>query len=676
MYILLLFLNLFFGQYWTVPGTVKYDYIGNSFNTKDVLTGKDPSSITALDHKWVQDYTQSIYVTNSGKVFAYSNWDEGGRTVGIYQNGDVVGQFSYLIYAKGIFSNYGDIVGDNKYVYATGQISYGNWVTGGFGICIADTNGNPATGLNLAGDNSNYIVRRSTGSNPSYPRLAIDTKNKIIFITDTNNYIYAYNTNVLSQTPIDSFFIDSVQSMTTDNNGNLWVIRNKVIKKYSETGSLIKTLSIASIKTPTIIRYSKQNELMVWDDSLMQLYIIRNQDNSNFTFRKIGVPGGSNTSNGNISSSYSTYFMKSLTGMGTDASGNLYLSWGYGILGPYTTQIRSYNKNLNLNWEAHSNVFVGNITFDEYSDLTYAYSSKFKFLCDFTKPVGKKFTVIGIGDDNSGNTGNFAGQTYSRFVKGKRIIIKSQSDLYSNGLSLYVENGSLYKGQFSIYRPNTYSWFVDSLGNIWCGDCNSNKILEYKFQGYNISGNPIWDTTNSIKYPQSDSGISRRLIYYPSTDEMIITTTNSNHTVVQNNNGSIGNFMVKYNNFSSPNRNIVWSDTLIIDSIQNLGYVDRFSMWAAKDYIFTISLNNEPKVVDVYSKSDGSHIGSIIPGLEIGGNIKYENYSYAYFGLEDMKYAINVVYKKNGVYVITLENDLSARNFVYMWCPSNSCLNF
>ena len=42
--------------------------------------------------KWVQNAAESMQVMADGTLVVASFWDEGGREVGIYRNGDVVGQ--------------------------------------------------------------------------------------------------------------------------------------------------------------------------------------------------------------------------------------------------------------------------------------------------------------------------------------------------------------------------------------------------------------------------------------------------------------------------------------------------------------------------------------------------------------------------------------------------------
>ena len=75
-------------------------WIGNSFGGGD---------------KWVQIQISGMYVAPDGTIYTNSEWDEAGREVGIYRNGDVIGKAEDL---HGWGRNGGvAIAADNKYIY-------------------------------------------------------------------------------------------------------------------------------------------------------------------------------------------------------------------------------------------------------------------------------------------------------------------------------------------------------------------------------------------------------------------------------------------------------------------------------------------------------------------------------------------------------------------------------
>jgi hypothetical protein len=93
------------------------------------------------------------------------------------------------------------------------------------------------------------------------------------------------------------------------------------------------------------------------------------------------------------------------------------------------------------------------------------------------------------------------------------------------------------------------------------------------------------------------------------------------------------------------------------------------------DYVFYISIGDEPRTLYVKSDRTGADIGRIYPGAEIQGNIDFVGVGYGGLGWIDTPFGINCFKRNNGQYVIVIENDLTANNFIYRWCPSGNCPN-
>ena len=63
-----------------VPGTLDWDYIGNSFSDFAVDAENGVG-------RWVQNFVDEIEVTPDGTVIVGCDWDEGGRCLGLYKDG-------------------------------------------------------------------------------------------------------------------------------------------------------------------------------------------------------------------------------------------------------------------------------------------------------------------------------------------------------------------------------------------------------------------------------------------------------------------------------------------------------------------------------------------------------------------------------------------------------------
>ena len=58
-------------------------------------------------------------------------------------------------------------------------------------------------------------------------------------------------------------------------------------------------------------------------------------------------------------------------------------------------------------------------------------------------------------------------------------------------------------------------------------------------------------------------------------------------------------------------------------------------------------------------RRDGSNIGSFLPGPEVGSNA----------GWLDMPYAVAAMKRKNGEYLVLVEEDWRGKNLLYRWRP-------
>jgi hypothetical protein len=79
------------------------NWIGNSF-------GGNNGSSNMLH---VPDYLDGMYVTSNGEVYTNGNWDEGGRALNIYQNGQIISTYNDNV-PDGM-----GVAADSNYIYAS-----------------------------------------------------------------------------------------------------------------------------------------------------------------------------------------------------------------------------------------------------------------------------------------------------------------------------------------------------------------------------------------------------------------------------------------------------------------------------------------------------------------------------------------------------------------------------
>ena len=82
----------------------------------------------------------------------------------------------------------------------------------------------------------------------------------------------------------------------------------------------------------------------------------------------------------------------------------------------------------------------------------------------------------------------------------------------------------------------------------------------------------------------------------------------------------------------------------------------------AGDYLFVGMVKPEggKQHTHIFRISDAQYVGSFEPGPEVGGNA----------GWQDMPYAVQALKRKNGEYLIVVEEDWRGKNLLYRWRPA------
>lgn len=654
----------------TVPGTVSYDRMFNSLTMSGKINPQ-VSDISALNRKWVQNFIQSSWVSSTGTIYAYSNWDEGNHTASLYKNSDQIGLFEPRF--KGVAANWGDIVGDDNYVYSTTQVEYGNWTATGCGVVRTTLAGRFAGFAGGVGEgNSYFYIRQSGDICQIYRNITVNKQKSELYVTDSietlpdRNMVFVFKTNPAAPAPIDSFNMLGIKDMVADDSG-LWIIINDSVKYYSSRG-IYSGIYIPGILKPTLISYSRQKELMVWDDSLCIVRFYRFPKTSTRS-RTFGLVGGMyKAASENRKFDFKT-FPPGLRGMNTDSVGNLYLTWGYGY--PSFSDMRVFNKLGDSLWHLYCASFVSIGGFDYMKDGREAFTTNYRFNIDWKKPTDKKETFVGYTGDYRGTVAPMGGRTYVRYVGNKRIIVNDNNDLYGIGISIFYDQGQFLKKAFTFKNGMSVAFYVDYNGDVW--DASGLEIKRYRFIGFNRANLPVWDTVNYQKFKNIGGFYIERIIYDKDKDEMLLTGATDIYKKPPGDARGIGSVIRKYSKWTK-NRTLAWQDTIGIDTIPFIQQNStKASIEACGDYIFYIPVAEEPRPLYVRSMLTGQHVGIIYPGAEIQGNINFDGLGYGAIGWIDTPFGLNCIKRNNGQYVITIENDLTANNWVYRWCPSGNC---
>lgn len=651
-----------------VPGTLKTDWIGNTFGLGEKIDPTRPDD-DLMNRMWVQNYIANIWVSSDGKVFAYSSWDEGSRACGIYKDGKVAGQ---LDFGKDLFGWDGDLVGDNRYIYTTTRIDWGNWERHGFGIQRYTHDGRVAGWTQGEGYQDSYFVVHDTGSHPGISRIAIDTIARELYVSDPRNggTVTVFDVASLSQTPKATWNLSGILDMVCDQAGNLWILRGDSIAKFTSRG-IPSGIAITSIKSPTRIDFDRSGKLLVFDDSTLQVHRFTDLGTTPTLASTFGARGG--IYSGIAGKVGPDKLLPKSAGIGTDAAGNLYIAWG-GVAPVAGSDIRSYAPDGAMRWQVLGHTFVACGGFDPGSDGRDIYFRDYHYSMDYNRAPGQGQRYESFHWDRANDTPSvFGGSVIVRRLEGQTILFTTASDQFSGGFRFYRLNQRLATPAGSL-GDGSWAWWIERGGDIWNAD-GWGRIKRFRFLGLDSDGAPRYNTAKPDTFPRPrEVGSIQRIHYAPDDDALYVSGYDDSNPTPQGEWGRTGSVFARYDGWTAGARKLAWKILLPLDHpAVGIGPATLKDMWIEGDYAFFITCNSTPATtVYVYSLADGKLVGTILPGPEIAGDIAFWG-TYGSLGWVDMAWGIQAFQRANGEYAILFEDDLHAKNVLYRWCPSGNC---
>ena len=591
-------------------------YLGNTF---------DGSS------KWVQNHAEELDVASDGTMVTASDWDEAGRCVGIFKDGQPVAYLKQFNGAGGHTCwGYGTATRatavDDNYLY------------------LNDCNGN--------------IQRYNRATNYSYVDQTMTRKAE--GMTVSGSFVYMITPAGLVQkrsasnlaTVSLSFKVTGGYDLAVDNGGNIWVLTsNKEVIKYTPAGvnTRIK-IAAQSGWLPSAVNYDAFNNLLLVPDNGPRRQVIK--------FNTSGAQVGTFGDLGGISAGTKGFvgdlrFWK-ISGCGTDANGNVYVA-----LDEDCVSLRKFNSAGVKQWEVLGTMFTDVTSIDPASDGNDIYSvnehMKFDYSTQQWSLISKTSDRINYPNDpRNGGTGTGITSALMRRVNGNLIMFTAGMYVDKEGWDVYRFDGEIAVHTKAI-KGLGWSSLPDKNGNIWHE--SKGKIKKIPLTGFS-GGSPVFgaavDVTTTLPSPMISI---ERLEYDVDKDVMYIggwTTANPN---ADGNWGLIGSTLASYPNWSTGNRTV--GNTVVLAKDAE-GYYPK-AMSVAGDYIFVGGSRDKGKLY-VYNSSDLSSVGFIAPPTRMGD-----------IGWLDIPHAVQAFKKSNGRYVILVEDNWRGKNIVYQWCPTDDC---
>ncbi|MDF5738014.1 MULTISPECIES: hypothetical protein [unclassified Nostoc] len=678
----------------TATPTLNYktSWIGNTFGSGNLR---------------VQNNIEAMYVATDGTVYTNSHWDEAGMEAAIYKDGKVIGAIGDT---HGWSRGGGKAVTANsKYVYiAMNQGSRGktneDYPPEGISWhCVRryDLSGKPAPFANGRGWDKSMLITSTKSEVTGLATVASE-----LYVSDfATNRIRVYDTDTMKE--LRSFTVTNPGAITIDPQKNLWIIQSKngsnsaKIVHYSQSGKQLPQ-QIADIVEPTAIAIDHQGKLLVAENGPRQQMLIYDIKSQPVQVGSFGSKGGIYAG---VPGEVGDLKLYGLTGVGTDASGNIYInSDGFNKSG---TDLRKFSPSGKLMWRSLGLIFVDNADADPKNDGVDLFTKQEHYLMNYSKPAGKQWTYKGYTlnafkypQDPRLHTSPDG--TFVRRIQGKPFLFLT--DMYSSFLQIYRFNPAT-DGQVAIpagmfvgtsgadkklltgnwppqqpeqgewiwrdrngngrFEKNEYDrskdypylggWWVDSKGDVWKAlrTQDGTAIRHYPLQGIDPKGNPIYSYSSMEK--QTTPSIFndlRRLEYFPQTDTMYLSGFTVDHPAFGDDTGVAGSEIARFNNWSQGNRTPLWRIVIPYDTTGKRE-VSTAAMSVAKDYVFTVTVKTAE--VYVYNAKTGVQVQQLKPGPEVGSES----------GWIDIPYGIRAFRRSNGEYLVFVEENWKGKVIVY-----------
>jgi hypothetical protein len=652
----------------SVPGTVIHSWLANSFANKK-------------GHQFVPVTAVAIAVTPDGTVFSAGVAEAYGG-VASYKAGKFVTKYDY---ESGFGSSAFAVAVDDSYVYI------------GTGVGVFRTR------IGDESYNRTPIIKGSV--------YGLSLRSGELYVSDTAaNKIRIFSTATMKE--IRSFPAPRPGPLAVSADGRVWVIQGKPGEEpFAMGGQKIISFSkdgkpgpeITDFENPCALAFDLKGRLLVAGLNRHCQIWIYDVTVTPKRVGSLGIEGG--IFSGEEPGRFEPWKFHWIRGLGFDAAGNLYVASTFGSW--YGALIEAYSPEGKRLWYVYG---LGNWLDTACSDPAnenVVYTKEHVYRMDWSKPPGQEQSLYGLTVDRfrypldprvtdlhgpshrlihgvrriggrlflyCGAQGTFNLEIY-KFVKGcvaapcgyvagastwrpgsgKRWPEDAETFIWTdeNG------NGAPEPEEFASVerKPRWGHMHVDATGGIWQCSSSDERIYYLPCEGLDEKGNPIYRRSSEVSYPYPPEFTGdrlRRLFYIPSDDVMIA-----------GGGGPEGawNVIVRYDHWSeTARRKKRWTIKLPLNDKSytpdiNYGGGAPIAMQACGEYLFVAYGYG---LVRVHRLDDGGYVGTICPninGFRGGG------------GWVDADNALNVTLRKNGEYVIFLEN--AALNLVMMfrWRP-------
>src|SRR5215469_12273820 len=269
------------------PLNYRTSWVGNSF-------GGGP--------KWVQNGAESMQVLPDGTLMVGSFWDEGGREVGLYKDGDIVGQLPDTHMRAGFA-----IAANDKYFFYAHTCALENQPQAKagealqqkpicyFGVSRYTRDGKHAPFPDAKTHFKNMLAFREAPDNHALiPRGVAASRDTLVVADTAFDVIKVIDLETMQ--PIREFSAPKPGRVVIDPTGRLWVIcdNGKRVASYSIEGALhLEALPLPAGSVPSGLGFDGEGHLLVCDNGpLQQVHVFNIEHKPPTLIESLGESGG------------------------------------------------------------------------------------------------------------------------------------------------------------------------------------------------------------------------------------------------------------------------------------------------------------------------------------------------------------------------------------------------
>jgi hypothetical protein len=636
---------------WTVPGTVRTSWVGNTFGGP-YAGGRAENGFG----EWVQNGVApaAFAVTPDGTAIAGVGWDEAGRCIGLYREGAVntrlVAQYDMRGGAKawGFGSSNQAVAAAGEWIFAgnsEGDLLRFRWTPGQL-------------------DSHRWHDQLELGSEWAARSLAArDDRLAALFDGGTvavwQTTPTAFTRQSLWQAPAGT------RALCFAQDGSLWVVAGNAVMQVNANGQPLPGRRIDDAGQPTAVSLAPDGRLVVCDNGPRQQ--VRFYDVAAAKPKLLSVFGDEGGLRSGVPGVPGPRKLYGLMGAGVDARGQLHVACCQHT-SSRGTAFKTFDAKGTLLHNLQCHVFTDGYSFEPGSDGTRVVGADELLTLDLSRPDGQEWSLAALTLDPLRQPhdprladGHNACGAYLRTPGGRRLLYTI--GMQSGGFHIYAfekepSRIAIPAGFVGAGGPwgGAWAWSVDAAGDIWCGDAKDASIKRFRFLRWE-GERPVFETDKPDSWPAPE-GLREigRIIYDRDADALYLGAYPTG--VAAKSWGLIGSVAERYDGWTTGKPTRRWRADLPLDDD---GFHPK-GIEVAGDYVFVVAVKpsaGRPAVISVLGANDGASVGQMWPGIAVG----YLS------GWVDISHALGAVRRKDGEYLILVEEDFRGKSILYRWRP-------